>query len=209
MNAQLPLRLLIAAVLAAALLGGCSEAPPATDAAAAPPTAAPPPAAPPPAGAPAAGAAGTALTVPGGTFTLPAGWTPEQPSSQMRLAQAAIPGPAGPGELTVFYFGPGGGGGLEANLQRWIDQVDLDEEPLRDSFTLGTWKVTWIDAVGTLKPSTMGTGPDKPQPGSRLLGAVVEGEGGPWFFKATGPAATLDAQRDAFLDMLKSGRPSA
>jgi len=199
LNAKLPLRLLTAAVL----LGACSEAPPAP--AAAPPAAAPPAAAAP---MPAAATAATSLTVPGGVFTLPASWTPQQPTSQMRLAQAAIPGPAGAGELAVFYFGPGGGGGLEANLQRWINQVEPDQEPTRDSFTLGTWKVTWVEVVGTLKPSNMGTGPDKPLPGSRLLGAVVEGEGGPWFFKATGPAETLAAQRDAFLDMLKSGRPS-
>lgn len=200
LKAKLPLCLLIAAVL----LGACSETPPATGEAAAEP---PPPAAaePPP---PAAAAAGTNVTVPGGTFTLPADWTPQQPSSQMRLAQAAIPGAAGAGEMAVFYFGPGGGGGLEANLQRWINQVEPDQEPTRDSFTLGTWKVTWVEVVGTLKPSNMGTGPDKPLPGSRLLGAVVEGEGGPWFFKATGPAETLAAQREAFLDMLKSGRPT-
>lgn len=198
-NAKLSLRLLLAAVL----LGGCSDTPPAADTP--PPAAMPPPAtAPPP-----AAAAGTTIAVPGGTFTLPEGWVAEPPSMQMRLAQARIPGPAGPGELTVFYFGPGAGGGLEANLQRWINQVEPDAEPTRESFTLGTWKVTWVEAVGTLKPSTMGTGPSEPQPESRLFGAVVEGEGGPWFFKATGPAATLDAQRDAFLALLKSGRPSS
>lgn len=200
------LRLLIGALL----LGACSEAPPAAETPAAPPPpaaeATPPVATPPEATPPAA--TGTAITVPGGTFTLPEGWVAETPSSRMRLAQARIPGPAGPGELTVFYFGPGGGGGLEANLQRWIGQVEPDAEPTRESFTLGTWKVTWVEAVGTLKPSTMGTGPTEPQPGSRLFGAVVEGEGGPWFFKATGPAATLDAERDAFLALLKSGRPS-
>lgn len=198
-NAKFSLCLLIAAVV----FSGCSDAAPAPGGGEPPAPAAPPPAAPAP-----AAAGDTTLNVPGGTFTLPEGWTREQPSSQMRLAQASIPGPAGAGELTVFFFGPGGGGDLESNLQRWINQVEPDEEPSRDSFTLGTWKVTWVEAVGTLKPSTMGAGPDKPQPDSRLLGAVVEGEGGPWYFKATGPAATLDAQREAFLDMLKSGRPS-
>jgi hypothetical protein len=44
-------------------------------------------------------------------------------------------------------------------------------------------------------------------PDARLLGAVVEGPGGPWFFKATGPDSTLGPQRDAFLAMLKSVRP--
>jgi hypothetical protein len=30
----------------------------------------------------------------------------------------------------------------------------------------------------------------------------------PWFFKATGPDATVTAQKDAFLGMLKSIRPN-
>jgi hypothetical protein len=126
----------------------------------------------------------------------------------MRLAQAMIPGDAGPAQLTVFYFGPGGGGGVEANLDRWIGQVQADDDPEREDFALGDWNVSFVEVTGTLLPSGMGTGPTVPQPDSKLLGAVVDGEGGPWFFKATGPAATLEAQRDAFLDLLKSGRPN-
>jgi hypothetical protein len=33
---------------------------------------------------------------------------------------------------------------------------------------------------------------------------VVEGPGGPWFFKATGSNKTMAPPRDAFLTMLKS-----
>jgi hypothetical protein len=53
----------------------------------------------------------------------------------------------------------------------------------------------------------MGGGPTEPTPGSRLLGAVVEGPGGPWFFKITGPAATVTAAAPAFDAMLRSVRP--
>ncbi len=127
----------------------------------------------------------------------------------MRLAQAKIPGgETGGGQLAVFYFGPGGGGGVEPNLQRWLGQVELEAEPQRESFSHGDFTITWVDAMGTLKPSTMGTGPTAPQPGSRLLAAVVEGQQGPWFFKATGPAATLATERDAFINMLKSATPN-
>jgi len=52
----------------------------------------------------------------------------------------------------------------------------------------------------------MGTGPTTEKPGSRLLGAVVEGPGGPWFFKAAGPDATLSAEKDNFLKLLHSVR---
>lgn len=207
------------------LAAGCSDKPPAPAGGEAPAPAAgdAPGGAPPPSAAdpglepitthgdqPAAEilAGGSEIIAPGAVFTLPEGWQQQQPRSRMRLAQAVIPGPAGPGELTVFFFGVGGGGGVEANLQRWIGQVELDPgtAPAREVFTVGQFQVTSVEVRGTLKPSTMGTGPATPQPDSLLLGAVVEGSGGPWFFKATGPADTLAPQRAAFLAVLKSAR---
>ncbi len=148
---------------------------------------------------------GSPIAAPGAIFTLPAGWVSEPPSSSMRLAQARIPGAGGEGQLTVFYFGAGGGGGLESNLSRWIGQVVVDAgtQPRRETFDSGSFRITWIEVEGTIKPSTMG-GPTDAQPDSRLLAAVVEGLEGPWYFKATGPAATLASQRDAFLGMLRS-----
>jgi hypothetical protein len=142
-------------------------------------------------------------------FDLPSGWQSETPSSNMRVAQATIPGSAGPGTFAVFFFGPGGGGGVDANIQRWIGQMEPapGTAPQPESFaTAKGFKVTWIDVAGTIKPSTMGTGPTTEKPGSRLLGAVVEGPGGPWFFKATGPDTTVENSRDAFLEMLKGVR---
>jgi hypothetical protein len=38
---------------------------------------------------------------------------------------------------------------------------------------------------------------------------VIEGSGGPWFVKATGPDKTLAPQRDAFFSLLKSVRLAA
>jgi hypothetical protein len=142
-------------------------------------------------------------------FDLPPDWQGRQPSSGMRMAEATIPGPGGEGQLAVFYFGPGGGGGVQDNIQRWIDQMDpapgSDLEP--EKFTTDNgYQVTWVDVAGTLKPSTTGMGPAAPEEDARLLGAVVEGPGGPWFFKATGPDETLAAEREDFLAMLRSVR---
>lgn len=141
-------------------------------------------------------------------FDIPAGWQAQPPANEMRVGQATIPGPGGPGDFVVFYFGPGGGGGVEANIQRWIDQMEPEagSNPQPETFDANGFRVTWIDVSGTLKPSMMGTGPATPQPGSRLLGAVVEGPGGPWFFKVTGPEATVTAERDDFLQMLRTVR---
>lgn len=127
----------------------------------------------------------------------------------MRLAQAAIPGPGGGAEMSVFHFGAGQGGDVDANLQRWVGQVDPDagSEPQRETFESNGLRVTWVEVHGTLRPGQMGMGPATAQANSRLLGAVIEGDGGPWFFKATGPDAALAPQRDAFVGMLRSARP--
>jgi hypothetical protein len=39
-----------------------------------------------------------------------------------------------------------------------------------------------------------------------LIRQLVEGPGGPWFFKATGPAATLAEARGEWLAMLRGVR---
>ena len=161
--------------------------------------------------------AGPALAEPftaaGIQYQMPDSWQAQAPGS-MRVGQAAIPAPqgeaGGTGELAVFFFGPGGGGGVEANLQRWAGQMELAADPQRETFELDNGlRVTWLEAHGTLKASTMGVGPTTDQAGFRLFGAVVEGPGGPWFFKATGPDATLAAHRAGFLAMLRSVRPAS
>lgn len=149
------------------------------------------------------------LIVPGARFDRPAGWKFNEPSSSMRLAEAAISGPGGEALLTVFFFGQGGGGGVDANLQRWAGQivVEAGTMPVRDAFDVGGYSVSTIAVEGTLQPSRMGGGPTEPTPDSKLIGAVVEGPGGPWFFKITGPAATVTAAEPAFDAMLRSVRP--
>jgi len=147
---------------------------------------------------------GEAIAAPGLLFTLPAAWEQEPPASSMRLAQAQIPGPGGPAQLAVFFFGVGGGGGVESNLQRWIGQMEPESEPVRDVFRVGEFTVHWVEVAGTQKPSSMGMGPAEAKPGFTLLAAVIEGPGGPWFFKATGPTETLAAERETFFAMLRS-----
>lgn len=139
-------------------------------------------------------------------YSLPGGWTEQPVTSSMRLAQGQVAGAAGPGEFAIFYFGPGQGGDTESNLARWVSQVEPTSEPVRDSFESNGLKITWIEVAGTLQATGMGMGPTSAQPGGRLFAAVVEGPGGPWFFKVIGPDATLTAERDKFLVMLRGMR---
>ena len=137
-------------------------------------------------------------------FEFPESWQETPPSNTMRLAQATIPGPGGPAEIAVFHFGAGGGGGTEANLQRWIDQMQVSEgtEPERETVESDPFTIHLLTVEGTLQNDPMGMGPAAAQPDSLLLGAVVEGPGGPWFFKATGPKATLEPEEEAFREMV-------
>ena len=145
------------------------------------------------------------------SFAMPAGWQQAAPTSSMRAAQAVVPGSGGDAELVVYFFGTGKGGDIESNLQRWMNQVipAADSSPHRETFDSNGLRVTWVDVAGTIKPGDMGMGPTTAQPNSRLIGAVIEGERGPWFVKLTGPEATVTAQRDAFLGLLHSATPRA
>jgi hypothetical protein len=145
-------------------------------------------------------------TAVGINYDLPSGWNRVAPGSSMRVDQATIPGPAGSADMVLFFFGAGSGGGVQANLDRWAQQVESKEPPKQESFDSNGLKVTWLDTSGVLKPSSMGMGPQTDQPNSRMFAAVIEGEGGPWFFKVTGPEQTLASQREAFLTLLRSVR---
>lgn len=144
-------------------------------------------------------------------WKVPEGWTAETPSSSMRRAQYRITGEAGDGVCVVYYFGPGQGGGARANVERWAGQFtqpdggsSLEKASIREREVEGM-TVTTIEVTGTYSGSmTMGGAQQGPQPGQMLLGAVVEGPDANWFFKLTGPEATLTAQRDVFAAMIGS-----
>jgi hypothetical protein len=187
----------------------------------------PPPALPPnhpPMGAPGGGgmgAPGGNITIPppagdAGTgnmalkWTPPSSWKKEKPSSGMRRAQYRIPGPGGDAECVVFYFGPGQGGDTKANVARWTEQFRKpDGKPASDSLKtreikVGGIPVTMVEVAGTYVGGMGGTPAAGEHPNYMLLGAIADGPDAKWFFRATGPRATLEPQRAAFDTMIKS-----
>lgn len=145
-------------------------------------------------------------------WKIPPGWTQETPASSMRRAQYRIPGPGGPAECAVFYFGPGQGGDAKANADRWIEQFRRadggpvgDAAKRRDIKVSGT-SVLMVEVSGTFVGG-MGGGPAGPErPNQMLLGAIAEGPDANWFFRAIGPRTTLEGQRAAFEAMIRSIR---
>jgi hypothetical protein len=144
-------------------------------------------------------------------WTAPAGWKVEAPRPMRAATYSIAPaaGDRGVAECVVNYFGPGQGGGVDANIERWKGQVEgPDGQPAPakiDKRTVRGVPIVVIDSSGAY--TGMG-GPfaasAKPVPGYRLLGAIVEGPGGMLFFKFTGPAKTVAAQEKNFNQLLAS-----
>jgi hypothetical protein len=144
-------------------------------------------------------------------WTSPATWIEEKPSSPMRRAQYKVPGPGGNGECVVFYFGPGQGGDPMSNAERWAGQFTLpDGSPAQKNLKtseieVGGFKVFIVEVAGTYSGGmSMSMEPQSPKPNYRLLGAVAPGPDANWYFKFTGPDATVNANRAAFESMVKS-----
>ena len=144
-------------------------------------------------------------------WKVPAGWIVEKPASTMRRAQYKVPGKAGDGECVVFYFGPGQGGDPMSNAQRWAEMFTTADGSSAAStmktseLEVGGLKVFLVEVAGTYSGGmTMTAAPAKPMPGYRLLGAVAPGPDANWYFKFTGPDATVNDQRGAFTSMVKS-----
>jgi hypothetical protein len=132
----------------------------------------------------------------------------------MRAAQLSLPSLQSGvenGEITIFHFGPGGGGGIQDNIVRWANQFPQEDgaDPMSrakiEEFTMGQLKVSTIDLMGRYKVSGMGTR-EYDEAGWMLLGAIVEGSGGPWFIKGVGPEQVMKSNRDKFLSFVKSAR---
>jgi hypothetical protein len=150
-------------------------------------------------------------SVAGLRWTPPPGWKNEG-SRPMRAATYSVPPAPGDhenAECVVYFFGAGQGGGTEANVERWKGQFrQPDGKPVdapAHKRMIHGMAVTTLDISGEY--SGMG-GPMAAQKsvksGYRLLGAIVEGQGGSVFFKFTGPAKTVAANQKKFEQLLES-----
>ena len=148
------------------------------------------------------------------TATPPSGWEQLTPSSSMRLAEFSLPGkPVGSGDATlaIFYFGRGQGGSVEQNIDRWYSQFEqpdggfTKQASRRWRDTVYGMPVTMVDIAGRFTAG-MGAGSNGPAPGYRMLGAIVESDKGPYFFKLIGPDATVSHWSQSFTAFVSSIR---
>jgi hypothetical protein len=132
------------------------------------------------------------------------------PANPMRKASYVVPRAAGDaedGELAVFYFGPGQGGGIDANVERWVKQF-ADAKPSdvkrADREANGLRQHTVELESGTFSSGMAMGGSGKPKPNYGLLGGIVEAPSGAYFFKLTGPSGTVKHARADFYQLLDS-----
>ena len=146
-------------------------------------------------------------------FDTPVDWSRFETDSPLRVAQFGLPRASGDpedAELVVYYFGENGGT-VEANLERWTNQMlQPDGRPSSDVATttgmeVSGMPITVLDVPGTFAAEV--------QPGSRmryykrgyrLRAAVVETPSGPYFFKLVGPGRTVDRWESGFDTLLAS-----
>lgn len=139
-------------------------------------------------------------------LAVPKSWS-NQPAGGMRKAQWEIAGAKGaaPATLIVYFFGGGGAGGVEENLQRWYGQFQPEggakqvTPKTEKKKTAGGLSVTMTEVEGRYVAAMMPGGSEKnDEPGWMMLAAIVETPMGPYYFKMTGPKATVGAARKDF-----------
>jgi gluconolactonase len=137
-------------------------------------------------------------------LAVPEAWKQKEVTSRFRLAQFTIPkvpGDAEDAEFVVYFFGAGGGGGPEANLDRWIKQFQTQERKVKltsgkstqGEFILADVSGTWNKPIGP--PIAQKT---KEMPGARALSIILTGKDqNNYFLRLTGPDKTVAANADA------------
>jgi hypothetical protein len=149
-----------------------------------------------------------------GPFTLsaPADWTIKPVTSNMRAADFQLPAkPGAEAELIVYYFGTGGAGSVDSNLDRWLGQFQQpDGKKSRDVAKIehtkfGGQDATFVSVTGRfVAPAMPGATESVDKTDQTLLAAIVSSPSGPYYFKLVGAKSTVDAQAAAFRKMLDS-----
>jgi hypothetical protein len=148
-----------------------------------------------------------------GPFTLvpPKDWKEIPVTSSVRAAQFTISDKKDEqADLVVTFFGPNGVGPVDANIDRWVGQVQqANGKPSKDIAKIEQVKIAGQDATlvsvsGHVMTQQMG--PSSPPAvditDGGLIGAIVTSPSGPYYFKITGYKKTLDAAAPKFRAML-------
>ena len=144
------------------------------------------------------------VTVSGLSYKPDPAWQRQTPESSMRKDLFSLPGDAGAAELILFHF-PGMGGMAQANLQRWAGQMGSSMEAAEvESAEVNGLQTSTIAISGSYSGSMGPMGGSEAKANYRMMATVIEGEGGPWFFKLTGPEETVAKWAESYGALIQS-----
>jgi hypothetical protein len=148
-------------------------------------------------------------------FTIPSKWKIEMVESPARGGQWRVPplhGDGHGGEVVVFFFGPGIGGGWKENIEAWIGTMfNAAGHPAAAEVkhhTTGGFKISQVVIFGTYNQVVSLPGvPPVPKSNYGLLGAVIENPQGTIYWRFTGPEALITANLPLFNKVIDSVKP--
>jgi len=143
------------------------------------------------------------------TFKYGEPWIRQQVSSPMRAGQLTYDHKdenLKDVDLVIYFFGAGQGGGIQANIDRWIGQFEGTPKYTIDKKDLGGKEVTFLEASGTYMESMGGpfSSSKTAQPDFTMLAAILPSDQGAVFLKLTGPNASVEALKEDFTKFAES-----
>lgn len=126
-------------------------------------------------------------------WTPPSNWKAEEDTTGMAAAVFSAEGAAGKVRVTLTVL-EGEGGGALMNINRWRGQMGLPpiasvEDPSVERTAEGALMVRLTDAGGE----------------KGMAGAILPEDGRTWYFKMTGPAGAVGAERASFDAFVRAG----
>jgi hypothetical protein len=148
-----------------------------------------------------------------GPFALqvPAGWTERPHTSPMRVAEFQLPAAGGgEAELIVYYFGAGGAGSVQDNVDRWLSQFKQPDGKASgdvakvEKAQFAGQEASLVSVSGHYVAAAMPGGEPVDKPDQALLAAVVGSPQGPYYFRLIGAQAVVAANTAPFREALSS-----
>lgn len=155
---------------------------------------------------------GQTLGVAGVSFVPPVEWG-DLGASGMRGATytfGPVEGDTDSATVAVFYFGAGGGGTIEANLDRWIMQMaqpdggDPHAVSSMSEMTVDGMKAHLLKVPGIYTAGSGMMGGGTTLENYLMIGVVLEAPEGNLFFKLTGPEKTAYEMAGGLLQMVEA-----
>jgi hypothetical protein len=145
------------------------------------------------------------------SVVFPADWTEKPSNSAMRAAQFQLPaGEGSEAEVIVYYFGEAGAGGVQANIDRWVNQFKQpDDKPSAsvakiEKAQFAGQEATVVSVSGRYVAPPMPGGTPVDKPNQSLVAVIVPSPKGPYYFRLVGSKEVVAKQEPAFRGALAS-----